>query len=97
MNNNSVENYENRYYSEYDSTCKDSRGYNGIYRIIDKTTGEVLTSVDTYVEADDKVKMLNKKDKMEKGIRVIDLIEIPTSYRDGCKKEVEVVAPTIHK
>lgn len=92
-----MDNGISRYYQIHDRTRKDSKGIIGVYAVMDRQTGEEVCWVDTFPLATDKINELEKLDKIARGIKVIDLIEIPFSRRDVTRPVTEVVAPTIHR
>jgi hypothetical protein len=92
-----MENGLPRYYHTHDMTRKDSRGYSGVYPVIDRNTNGEVAVCDNWNQAEDKVKDLIKKDKIARGIKVIDLLEIPFTHRDRSRAITEVQAVTIHK
>ena len=86
-----------RYYHIHDMTRKDSKGYNGIYYVVDRNTNEEISVCDTWTLAEDKVKELIKLDKIARGVRVVDLLEIPFQHRDRRRDATEVQTVTVHK
>ena len=86
-----------RYYQYHDNSRKDSRGFSGVYSIIDRITSEEVCAVDTYHLAQEKVAELERKDKIERGIKIIDVLEIPYAYKDKFRSPTEVSTVTIHK
>lgn len=92
-----MENGTSRYYQIHDRTRKDSNGLTGVYAVMDRQTGEELCWFDTFPLATDKVNELEKLDKIARGMKVIDLIEIPLSRRDITRTITEVAPVTIHR
>ena len=92
-----MENGTAKYRSVHDNSRKDSRGYSGVYDVIDNTTNEVIATFDTYGQGQDKISELIKKDKLARGEMVIDLIEIPITYRDRSRPVTEILPVTVHK
>lgn len=92
-----MENGVAKYYSHHDTSRKDSKGFNGVYDVIDRETGEVMNTFDQFGQAQDKITELIKKDKISRGERVIDLIEIPFSHRDRSKAVTEILPVTVYK
>lgn len=92
-----MENETERYYSKHDNSRKDSKGFNGVFDVIDRTTNEVVATIDTFNQGQDKVSELIKKDKIARGERVIDILEIPISHRDRARTVTELMPVTVYK
>ncbi len=92
-----MDNGLSRYYHVWDHGRKDKKGYCGVYSIIDRTTGKEVAVADSYDEAQKLEKELDKKDKLERGIKIPDMIEIPFCHRDRSRTVTEVAPVVIYK
>ena len=86
-----------RYYHIHDRSRKDSKGIIGVYAVMDRKTGLEVSWFDTYPLAQDEMNRLEKLDKVARGIKVIDLIEIPYTRRDIAKTPTEVVSLPVYR